>query len=364
MAEFTVKEVNFEEKSKVELENELLKAHEEEQNKEEDLTPASETPVVENETPIEENNSLELDDNTIISHLKTRYGKEINTLDELFQERQANEELPEDVSAFLKYKKETGRSFEDFVSLNKNYENESPERLLADYYKANNPDYDEEIIEFELEKFKYDEDLDDSKEIKNKQVSFKKEVAKAKEYFNSLKEQYKVPLESRETFVPQEERDTYEAFKANKQSIAQQQEENLKRSEYFASKTEELFSDKFEGFGFNIDENNKVVYKPADPKTLKEQQSSLNNFVSSFLDDKGYLKDAEAFHKAIAVAQNPEGFAKFFYEKGKADMATGIEKDSKNIDMTRNAPTPTPQNGFRVQAIDNDFGNGLKIKKR
>jgi hypothetical protein len=361
MAEFTVKEINFEEKSKVELENELLKAHEEEQNKSEEqevITPADTTEEV------IEDKGLELDDNTIISHLKTRYGKDINTLDELFQERQANEELPEDVSAFLKYKKETGRSFEDFVSLNKDYEKESPEKLLADFYKANNPDYDDDIIEFELERFKYDEDLDDAKEIKAKQVAFKKEVSKAKEYFNSLKEQYKVPLESRSSFVPQEERDTYEAFKANKQSIAQQQEENLKRSEYFAAKTNELFSEKFEGFGFNIDENNKVVYKPADAKTLKDQQSSLNNFVSSFLDDKGFLKDAEAFHKAIAVAQNPESFAKFFYDKGKADMATGIEKDSKNIEMTRNAPTPTPQNGFRVQAIDDDFGNGLKIKKR
>jgi hypothetical protein len=36
----------------------------------------------------------------------------------LADQRRDNEELPEDVSTFLKYKKETGRSIQDFIQLN------------------------------------------------------------------------------------------------------------------------------------------------------------------------------------------------------------------------------------------------------
>ena len=39
----------------------------------------------------------------------------------LFTEKEKPQELPEDVSAFLEYKKKTGRGFEDYVKLNRNF---------------------------------------------------------------------------------------------------------------------------------------------------------------------------------------------------------------------------------------------------
>ena len=180
-----------------------------------------------------------------------------------------------------------------------------------------------------------------------------------------MKEQYKVPLESRAASVPNEDMEEYNAFKANKSAQSTQQEEQMKRQKFFAEKTDELFSDKFEGFGFNVTENDRVTYKPADHRTLKEQQSNLGNFIGSFLDDQGFLKDAEGFHRAIAVATDPEKFAKFFYEKGKADSVVDFEKESKNIDMVRQSPNPTPsQGGLKVRAVDEGANNTFKIKKR
>ena len=76
--------------------------------------------------------------------------------------------------------------------------------------------------------------FDDEKDIKKKQVAKKKELAKAKKYFNDQKEQYKVPLESRESVVPKEERDAYEAYRKQKESEAQYEEEQKKRSNYFS----------------------------------------------------------------------------------------------------------------------------------
>jgi hypothetical protein len=368
MSEFTVRAVDFEEKSLAEKETELLKAHEEQVEE----TPTIDLSNVETPTdaPIDTppaNEPVELDESSVVSYLGKRWNREINSLDDLAEQRSANEDLPEDVSAFLKYKKETGRGIEDFINLNRDYNTMDQDTLLLEYNREQNKGLDLDDVKFELEtRFGYDEDFDDEKEIKKKQVAKKKELAKAKEYFNQLKDQYKVPLESRETFVPQEERDAYSAYKKQIESGVEIQEDQAKKSKYFADKTNELFSDKFEGFGFNIDENKKVVYTPADAKSLIQEQSNLSNFVNKFLNEEGYLKDAEVFHRAIAVASNPEKFAKFFYEKGKAEAVDGIAKESKNIDMVRQAPQVTNKSeGLQVRASEpSGFGNRLVIKSK
>jgi hypothetical protein len=369
--EFKVKVVEFEEKSASEKEAELLEGLETHSDPDGvvkvDLSQDAPTiePITEgNLDPVQE---LDLDDNKVLSYLGKRWNKEITSLDELAQERQQAEELPEDVSAFLKYKRETGRGIEDFMKLNVDYSSMDEDSLLYQYAKEQNPGLDPDEVKFELEtKFSYDEDFDDDKQIKKVKLERKKELNKAREYFNSLKEQYKVPLESREAFVPQEEREAYESYKQYKQTATSEQEEQQKRSKYFADKTNELFSDKFEGFRFNIDENKAVTFKPADAKTLLNEQSSLSNFVNKFLNEEGYLKDAEVFHRAIAIASNPEKFAKFFYEKGMTEAVETVSKESKNIDMTRQATQMTKKTDgtFQVRAIEPSYGNRLVIKQK
>jgi hypothetical protein len=367
----TVKAVEFEEKSKAEIEEKLIKEHEDKQagaEPEKEVTSeAEEGKTVTEEKVISEEpkaSAPEINDEHVLSHIKNRYDKEINSLDELFEQREKNEELPEDVAAFLKYKKETGRNINDFMKLSKDYDNMDQDSLLLDYYKDQNSELDIEDVRFELDsKFAYDEDFDDEKEIKKKQVAKKKELAKAKKYFKDQKEQYKVPLESRESAVPKEEKEAYEAYRKQKQIDAQYEEEQKKRSNYFSEKTNELFNDKFEGFGFNVEENNKLVYRPSDTETLKKDQSSVMNFLSKYVDKDGYLKDAETFHKAMSVAMNPDKFAKYFYDKGKSDAVGDVSKQSKNINMTRQAPTPTPKEGPGVRVIDENRSSRLVIKK-
>ena len=366
----TVKAVEFEEKSKAEIEEKLIKEHEDKQAGAEptkEVTSGDEGKKVTEETVVSEEpktSAPEINDEHVLSHIKNRYNKEINSLDELFESKSANEELPEDVAAFLKYKKDTGRNINDFIKLNKDYDNMDQDTLLLDYYKDQNSELDADDLKFELDsKFGYDEDFDDEKEIKKKQVAKKKELAKAKKHFNDLKAQYKVPLESRESIVPKEERDAFEAYRKQKESEAQYEEEQKKRSNYFSQKTNELFNDKFEGFGFNVDEKNKLVYRPSDVDTLKKDQSSVMNFLSKYIDQDGYLKDAESFHKAMSVAMNPDKFAKYFYDKGKSDAVGDVSKQSKNINMTRQAPTPTPKEGTGIRVIDENRSSRLVIKK-
>jgi len=372
--EIKVKAVDFEEKSTQEIEKELLDKVENENSGEdeanvdrvEESTESASAPQEQEDIqPQGEAQELSIKDEDVLSYIGKRYDREINSLDELFEQRNANEELPEDVSAFLKYKKETGRGINDFIKINKDYNDVDDDQLLREYYLDQNKDLDLEDVQFEIEdRFHYDEDLDEERDIRLKKVAKKKELAKARDHFNQLKEQYKVPLESREGFASEKDMEEFNAYKKQKEAATANDQELAKRAQYFSSKTGELFSENFEGFGFNVSEDKKLVYKPADSKTLLNEQSDLNNFVNKFTGDDGFIKDIEGFHRSIAVASNPEKFAKYFYEKGMADAVGDVAKESKNIDMTRKSTQVIKKEGFQVRNIDADRSNRLIIKKR
>ena len=55
---------------------------------------------------------------------------------------------------------------------------------------------------------------------------------------------------------------------------------------------------------------------------------------------------------ARKLQELPDKTARFFYEKGKSDAVTEFEKESKNINMTRNSPTIQPQSGLQVKAVE------------
>ena len=352
MEGLTFKKVDYEDKSIAEKEQEVI---------EEVVADEAVSDEVAEEK-IEDTPVVELDDDAVLSHIRTKYNKEVDTIDDLFKERVSSEELSEDVAAFNKYKKETGRGIEDFVNLHRDLDKVDPTKLLSDFYKENGDD--EEDVEYRMRKFRYDEDLDSEDEIEEKKIALKQELKKAKKHFNEQKEQYSTSLESREPLVPEADRNDYESYKANKTRVATEQEEQLKKSNYFVEKTNELFTDSFEGFGFKVGDD-KVVYKPTDMNAAKAQ-TALTDLIGSFLDEKGYVKDVEKFQRAMTVANDPEKFANFFYDKGKSDSVTNFEKDGKNIDMVRGASVPSSKSsGLRLKMVnDGNNSNKFKITKR
>jgi len=357
--EFKVKEVgSIEAKSVQEVEQELLDKHEAELNQ------SQQDEVVEpQETTTESTQELKEED--VLSFIGNRYGREIKSLDDLIEVRQESSELPEDVAAYLKYKKEMGRGINDFVRLNENIDDKDPDELLANYYAAIESDLDSEDIEFMLnEKFHYDEDLDDEADVKRKKLAKKKELAKAKQHFKEQREKYKAPLESSTdatSGVSQEELEAYREYMSNAKGV---EEENQKRYEWFQRKTDEVFGDGFKGFEFNV--NDKTFnFSPAEAAELKKAQSDIMNFFKKFTNEDGLIENAGAYHKALAVAMNPERFAKFFYEQGMSDAVDDLSRKSKNINMdVRQSPQTVSKGGFKVASLSPDSGRGLKIRKK
>lgn len=305
-----------------------------------------------------------IEEGDVLSFIKDRYNKEVSSINDLLVEPQQQQEpLPEDVSAFYKYKKETGRGLDDFVKLNQDIDAIDPDKLLLDYTLAQEEALDrEDVVELLAEKFGYDEDLDQDSDIKKKKAAKKRELAKAKKYFNEQKEKYKVPLESRgDSFQSSDE---YKQYKDYLDKANGEQQEVKRKGEWFQKKTEELFSSEFKGFEFNVGEK-KITFLPGDSSEIKSQNSTPLNFVSKFLDEQGLIKDAAGYHRSLSIAMNPEKFAKFFYEQGITDATDDLAKKSKNVNMDiRTFGQPINQAGG-IKVVDvssSSSGMGLKIK--
>jgi len=216
----------IEPKSVQEVEKELLEKHEREINSEVQLDTSSIDNAVQEITPQEE----ELSEEKVLSYIGKRYNKQINSFDELMDQRQSNEELPEDVAAYLNYKKDTGRGFDDFLKLRKDYDAMHQNQLLKEYLADTQQNLDEEDIEVLMEDYTYDEELDDESKIKHVKIARKKAIAEAKKYFNSQKDKYKLPLESSGMGLSPEEKEEFEAYRQyTKQSKTIEEEGNRKR---------------------------------------------------------------------------------------------------------------------------------------
>ncbi len=360
-----VKEVQaVEEKSAQEIEKELLEKHEQQFNDEQPQV--EEAKVEENvaeQKPEENNTSPELSEEDVLTYIGNRYGKEIGSIDELVAEREASEELPEDVAAYFRYRKETGRGMDDYIKLNKNYDDVADDELIMDYYRQTEEGLDDEDLNDLIDsKFGYDEDLDDESLIKKQKLAKKRELVQAKKFFTEQQEQYKAPLESSVGPASSESTEELTSFRQQAEEAKGLQELNQKRIDLFLKETDRVFNDEFKGFEFNVNDKS-MTFKPADASELKRSQETILNFVNKYTDDNNYIKDADGYHKALSVAMNPDKFAKFFYEQGKADAVDDVSRKSKNIDMDmRRTPETTNKGGFQVRSLNQDSGRGLKIK--
>lgn len=368
-----VKEVSpIEEKSTQEVEQNLLDKHEESlkvsdvnQNVSETSDTVEETIVEETKVDQDVTDLPEIKDEDVLSYIKERYNKDISSVDELFSEQEKNNPLPDEVSKYLDFKKETGRGFEDFIKANRSYDNLEDDQVLKEYYSLTESDLDSEDIEYLMEdKFGYDEEVDDDRDIKKKNISKKRELAIAKKYLSKLSETYKTPLESSGGSYSEEQLKEISAYKEYVQKAQTEVESNKRKSEYFQKKTDEVFNSEFKGFEFKVGDKN-VIYSSGDANEIKSKQVNVQSFINQYIGEDGLVNDAQGWHKALNAAMNPDKLAQYFYEQGKADAIGDVSKKSKNINMSlRQTPQSSPQQGFQARAVNTDSGRGLRIRSK
>ena len=99
-------------------------------------------------------------------------------------------------------------------------------------------------------------------------------------------------------------------------------------------------------------------------KNKKLCDEDVNNFIGKYTDKDGYINKPTEYHRALAIAMNPEKFAQFCYEQGKADAVESSARKSKNIDMEmRRAPETTRKGALQIKSVSpSSNNNGLRIR--
>jgi len=208
--------------------------------------------------------------------------------------------------------------------------------------------------------FKYDEEIDDERDIRRKKLAFKEEVAKAKNFLEETKSKYYDEIKLRPG-VTQEQQKAMDFF--NRYNKEQEQAEQQHQA--FKDNTKKLFSDDFKGFDIKVGEK-LYKYNIQNKDKVAENQSNINNLIGKFLDEKGNVSDTSGYHKAIYAAENVDKIAAHFYEQGKADAVKDVVNKSKNLSNTKARSTQGDVfvGGFKVKAISGADSTKLKIKTK
>ena len=271
-------------------------------------------------------------------------------------------DLPESIEDLVKFMNETGGTLEDYVRLNADYSNVDDNTLLIEYYKQTKPHLSYDEIQFLLEdKFSVDEDLDDERTQKRKNLALKEEVAGAKSFLENLKKDYYKEVKLGSNLLPEQQK-AIEFF--NRYNDEQKSAEQLlaKQTSHFNKETNNVFNKDFKGFNFNVDDK-KYRFNIKDVNKEKESQT-LSNVFDKYVDENNLLKTSSDFHKALFAAKNPDALANHFYQQGKSDAIKQLSKDAKNINMDprKTADGYVESGGLKVRAITGDSNSKLKLK--
>ena len=270
--------------------------------------------------------------------------------------------LPDNVEKLVQFMEETGGDIQDYVRLNADYSNVNEDVLLKEYYKNTKPHLTDEEISFVMEdKFRYDSDTDEERDIRKRKLAKKEAVAEARNHLESLKQKYYDEIKLRPG-VTQEQKKAMDFFNRynNEQEIAEQ------RHKKFIDNTKQFFTDDFKGIDFSLGEK-KFRYKVQNPSEVGKSQLDVNNFIQNFVDEKGVVTNPAGYHKALYAAMNADKIANHFYEQGKADGIKNVVDSSKNLSTDKPRQVADGNvfiNGLKVKSISGLDSSKLKIKKR
>ena len=279
--------------------------------------------------------------------------------DAVVEAQETGAPLPDNIQKVVDFIDETGGSLEDYVKLNQDYSKLEDKTLLKEFYAQTKPHLDADEIDFLMEdNFKYDEEVDEERDVKRKKLALKEQVANAKSHLDGQKSKYYEEIKAGSRLAPEQKKAVDFFNRYNEETKV-----NDKHASIFLKKTENVFTEGFKGFDYSVGDK-KYRFNVKDAEKVKNTQSDINNFTKKFLNEDNEMSDAKGYHKSLFTAMNPDLVANHFYEQGKADAIKDSIAKSKNIDM---APRGIHEkvintNGFSVKAISGESSNDFKIK--
>ena len=321
-----------------------------------------ETPIIEEVT--DETTETNTTDETGVDG-STEVADTIPEQEEVLQKTETQEpvDLPENIQNVVDFMKDTGGTLEDYVKLNNDFSNVDDNTLMVEYYKKTKPHLSYDEIAFLMDdKFSVDESLDTDKDVKRKQLALKEEVANAKNFFKSQKDQYYKEVKLGSKLLPEQQK-AIEFF--NRYNEEQKTAEELlqKQTSHFDNETKKVFNSEFKGFNFKVGDK-KYRFNVSDVNKTKETQADLFNVFNKYVNkDTNLLGDAAGYHKALFAASNPDALANHFYEQGKAEAIKEMSASAKNINMDPRKTSQTIETGgTQVRVVGGLDSSKLKLK--
>ena len=341
-----------------------LKEKAEEVTKVDLSTPVEEIKVPE-EKPVEE----KVEQETPVIEEVTDEAEEVAEIveKELVQSMETGVELPENVQKLMSFMEDTGGDLNDYVKLNQDYSEMDNHTLLKKYYDVTKPHLQSDEIDFIMEdKFSYDEEVDEEKDVKRKKLAMKEQVAEAKLHLESVKSKYYEDIKMGSKLTS-EQQNAIEFFNRYNEESEKNQKVQKQAKSTFLNKTDNVFNDKFKGFEYEVGDK-RYRFNVKDADSVKSTQSDINNFVKKFLNKDNQMEDAKGYHKALYTAMNSDAIANHFYEQGKVDALKESVAKSKNIDMDprQQHGNIVESGGMKVRALGDssaDFKFKIKSKK-
>ena len=287
------------------------------------------------------------------------------TKEAVAEAQKTGEDLPENIQKLIDFMKETGGDVQDYVRLNQDYSSYDDNSVLREYYKQTKKHLTDDEISFLMEdSFLIDEENDDERDIKRKNLALKEQVASARAYLDGQKSKYYEEIKAGSKLTQEQQKAVDFFNRYNKES-----EENQKvveqQTKTFKLKTDNVFNKNFKGFDYNVGDK-RYRFNVKNTNEVKETQSDINNFVKKFLNKNNEMEDAAGYHKSLFTAMNSDAIAKHFYEQGKADALKESIAKSKNVDMNpRQAFGEVEAGGIKVKVLgDNSNDFKFKIKNK
>ncbi len=291
---------------------------------------------------------------------------QVNQVEEIVEEAVAEAEatgkpLPENIQKLIDFMDDTGGDLEDYVRLNTDISKLDTTDVLDEYYKQTKPHLSQDERSFLLEeKFSYDEDVEEDRDVKRKKIALKEEAAQARKYLENQKSTYYEEIKAGSKLTEEQQKAVDFFNRYNKDSKAQK-EATERSTKAFRQRTDAVFNNEFKGFDFNVGDK-KYRYNVKNTDEVKTTQSDLNNFVNKFIGEDNTIKDAKGYHKSLFTAMNPDAIAKHFYEQGKADAIKQSVAQAKNVNTgARSSHGEVNAGGIKVRVLGED-SSSLKFK--
>jgi hypothetical protein len=337
-----------------EVENKVPESTEEEQV----LSNNENIDTVVDESTTVENTPSEFNDETALKFISEKLGREVSSFEDLVQEKEVIKEiekpteyLTEFGKGYEEFFKETGRSPDEYMSLNKDVSSMSQEDVIKESLRIGNPELSKEDIDFLYEEeYITDEEVMDDREIRKVEIKRKKAHQDGVKELNELKKKFLIP---KETSIASKEAKQKELQAAAEESARLWSEE--------VSKTNKELSSIEIDFGENHKFNHSIPQESKESIKDVASDNTLNKFLKRYAKDDGTY-DSKKFQQDLYVIENLPRIINDVREQQNALTTESLERRDKNIDFKSGAK-PSVKPNISKEA-EQEIGIFQRLKRK